>query len=123
MKVVEKDMVVVGMLNDELARCSEALDGLNGRLSGLPKGSLHLRIKRHGEKEYRYHYLKFRDGARVVNQHVPRDAVQELQDKLELRTRYVSEVKIYKKRISYINRILGKKAKDNEDQKDLSAQK
>ncbi len=111
-------MVVAGMLNDELARCREAIDALNSSLSGLPRGSLQSRIKRYGEKEYRYHYLKFRDGARVVNQHVPRDAVQELQDKLELRKRYVSEVLRYKKRISYINRILGKKAKDSGGQND-----
>ena len=115
MKVVEKDEVVAGMLNDELARCEEAFGALNKALSGLPRGSLHVRIKRHGEKEYRYHYLKFRDGARVVNQHVSGDAVKELQDKLALRRKYVSEAKGYEKRISYLNRILGKKVKGSGD--------
>ena len=65
-------------------------------------------IKRHGKKEYRYHYLKFRDGTRVVNQHVSGDAVKELQDKLALRKKYVSEAKSYEKRISYVDRILEK---------------
>lgn len=123
MDVVELDMVVVGMLNDELARCRKALDALNSTLSEFPRGSLRVRIKRRGRKEYRYHCLKFRDGARVVNQHVPSDAVKELQDKLALRKRYASEAKAHEKRISYIDGILGKKAKDNEDQNDLSAQK
>jgi hypothetical protein len=113
MNVAETDVVVAGILDDELSRCKEALGALNKALSGLSKGSLQMRIKRHGESEYRYHYLVFRDGHRVVNQHVPEDSVKELQDKLALRRKYVLEAKVYTRRISYLQRILGRKVKGN----------
>jgi hypothetical protein len=111
MKVVEEDAVVVGMLRDELARCEEGLDALKVVLSSLPKGSLHLRIKRCDTTEYRYHYLKFREAGRVVNRHVPARDVKDLQDKLLLRKRHVSEAEVYRKRIAYIELILSKTKK------------
>jgi hypothetical protein len=115
MKVVESDPMVEGMLNDERARCEEALDTLNRALSTLPKGSLHIRIRRQGNKEYRYHYLKFREGTKVVNQHVSDDDVKELQEKLAVRKRSVAEMEDYKKRISYLNRILRKGSGNQKD--------
>ena len=111
MKVVKEDVVVTGMLNDELARCEEGLDALNVVLSELPKGSLHVRAKRCGTKEYRYHYLKFREAGRVLNRHVPTRDVKDLQDKLTLRKRYVSEAEVYEKRIAYLKMILRKAKK------------
>jgi len=106
MSVVEKDAVVRGMLDDELSRCDEALAAIYKALLGLPKGSLSVRKKVHKSKEYEYHYLKFRDGDRVVNQHVAEGEMKELQDKLALRKKYEQEAKIYKKRISYLKKLL-----------------
>jgi len=115
-KVVEEDVVVTGMLNDELARCKEGLDALNVVLSKLPEGSLHVRTKRCGTKEYRYHYLKLREAGRVINRHVPTHDVKDLQDKLTLRKRYVSEAEVYETRIAYLKMILKKaKKRGNKD--------
>ncbi|OPY67294.1 MAG: hypothetical protein A4E62_02312 [Syntrophorhabdus sp. PtaU1.Bin002] len=109
MPVVEKDMVVRGMLDDESSRCEEALSAIQKAISELPKGSLSVRKKVHKSKEYEYHYLKFRDGDRVVNRHVAESEVKELQDKLVLRKKYEQEAKIYKKRISYLKKLFQEK--------------
>jgi hypothetical protein len=106
MNVVEPDNVVIGMLRDELARCEEALLALNDATYKLPKGSLSVRKKLHNNREYKYHYLKFRMGSRVVNQHVAVNSLKELKDKLVLRKKYVAEARGYKKRISYLKRLL-----------------
>jgi hypothetical protein len=45
MKVVEKDKLVHGMLQEELARCRSMVSSLERKLSELPKGSLHIRQK------------------------------------------------------------------------------
>ena len=45
MKVVEKDKLVHGMLQEELARCRSMVSSLERELSELPKGSLHIRQK------------------------------------------------------------------------------
>ena len=45
MKVVEKDKLVHGMLQEELARCRNMVSSLERKLSELPKGSLHVRQK------------------------------------------------------------------------------
>ncbi len=106
MPVVEKDAVVRGMLDDELSRCDEALAAIHRALSGLPKGSLSVRKKVHNDKEYRYHYLKFREGNKVLNQHVAEEKVDELQNKIALRKKYEQEAKVYRKRISYLKKLL-----------------
>jgi hypothetical protein len=112
MSVVEKDGVVAGMLDDELARCDEALAGIRKMLSGLPKGSLSVRKKLHGDRKYEYHYLKFREGDKVVNQHVAESELYELQDKLALRRRYEQEAKAYEKRIAYLKKLLKTKGRN-----------
>jgi hypothetical protein len=106
MNVVEKDDVIVGLLRDELARCEEALAAIGKALADLPKGALSARKKLHGGREYRYYSLKFRDGEKVINQHVPSEALVELQNKLALRKRYLSEAKAYEKRIAYLKKLL-----------------
>lgn len=106
MNVVEKDLVVSGMLADELGRCEEALAGIQKALSALPKGALSQRKKVHKGKEYHYYYLKFREDGRVFNQHVANDALKDMKDKLDLRRKYEEEAKAYKKRISYLKRLL-----------------
>lgn len=109
MPVVEKDVVVSGMLDDELSRCDEAFSAIQKVLSELPKGSLSVRKKVHKNKEYEYHYLKYRDGERVFNRHVAEEEVEELRNKLALRKRYEEEAKVYKKRISYLKKLLKEK--------------
>jgi hypothetical protein len=86
------------MLDDELLRCDEALAAIQNALSGLPKGSLSVRKKVHKNQEYEYHYLKFRDGDEVVDQHVAEGEVKELQNKLSLRKKYEQEAKVHKNR-------------------------
>ncbi len=113
MNVVENDIVVSGMLKDELERCEEALAAIHRALAGLPKGSLSVRKKSYKSKVYEYHYLKFREGGRVVNQHVAGRVLKELQDKLALRKRYLQEAKAYEKRILYLRKLLRDKAHRN----------
>jgi hypothetical protein len=106
MKVVEKDKVISGMLQDELKRCEEMLDSLRKTTSGLPRGVLSTRKKRYKKKVYSYHYLKYREGENVVNKHVPADKVQELAEKLEQRKKYMKEIKSYENKIAYLKRML-----------------
>lgn len=106
MNVVEKDAVVSGMLGDELLRCEEALASILKALSELPKGSLSSRKKKYKGKEYKYHYLKFRQGDRVVSQHVAENDLESLRDKLSQRKKLEMEAQVYKKRIAYLKRIL-----------------
>lgn len=106
MSVVEKDAVVSGMLGDELSRCEDALASILKALSELPKGSLSSRKKIYKDKEYKYHYLKFRQGDRVVSQHVAENDLESLRDKLSQRKKLEMEAQVYKKRIAYLKRIL-----------------
>lgn len=111
MNVVEKDVVVSEMLSDELSRCEEALVSIFQALSNLPKGSLGPRRKVYKGKEYKYHYLKFRQGDRVVSQHVAENDLEALRNKLSQRKKYEMEARIYKKRIAYLKRIMKAKGK------------
>jgi len=106
MNVVEKDAVVSGMLGDELSRCEEALASILKAFSELPKGSLGSRKKIYKDKEYKYHYLKFREGNKVISQHVPEGDLEKFRDKLALRKKYLLEAGAYKKRIAYLEGLL-----------------
>ncbi len=106
MKVVEKDKVISGMLRDELKRCEEILDGLQKSIARLPKGVLSERKKRYKEKTYSYYSLKYRDGKKVVNRHIPNDEAPALLKKLEQRKKFEREGQAYKKKIEYISKIL-----------------
>jgi hypothetical protein len=118
MNVVENDAVVGGMLQDELKRCEEALAAILEVLSGLPKGSLSVRKKLYKNREYKYHYLKFRERDRIVNQHVAHKDLGELQEKLALRKRYALEARAYQKRISYLKRLLERKGRSHGNHED-----
>jgi hypothetical protein len=106
MKVVEKDKVISGMLRDELKRCKDMFDSLQKSVSELPKGVINERKKRYKNKVYIYYYLKYREGEKVFNKHIPNNQVQELSKKLELRKKYEKEIQSYKRRISYLNKII-----------------
>ncbi len=106
MKVVEKDKVISGMLRDELKRCREVLASLQKSAASLPKGVLNERKKRYKEKAYSYFSLKYRDGEKVVNKHIPNDEAPALLKKLEQRRKLEKEARAYKKKIVYLMKIL-----------------
>ncbi|HUJ18680.1 MAG TPA: hypothetical protein VL197_11890 [Nitrospirota bacterium] len=106
MNVVEKDKVISGMLQDELMRCREMLAGLQKSAASLPKGVLQRRKKRYKNKSYSYYALKFRDGEKVVNQHIPSDQVPVLLKKLEHRKKIDKESRAYQNKIAYLSKIL-----------------
>ena len=106
MKVVENDKVISGMLGDELKRCQEMIAGLQRSLADLPKGILSERKKRYKEKVYSYYSLKYRDGQKVVNKHVPNNEALALSKKLDQRRKLEKEMSVYKKRINYLSRVL-----------------
>ena len=107
MKVAERDPAVDGILEEEYRRCLEALSSLQAKASGLPKGALNVRRKFCQGKEYRYHYLVLRQDGRVVNRHVPEKEVMELKKRLEQRDKIRQEMGVYRKRITYLKKLLG----------------
>ena len=112
MKVVEKDRVISGMLQDELKRCQEMINSLERYVSDLPKGSINERKKQYKEKVYSYYYLKYRDGERVISKHISNKEVQDIRNKLKLRGKYEKEIQSYKKKIAYLNKIMGRQRKE-----------
>jgi len=106
MKVVEKDKVISGMLQDELKRCQEMLNSLKESVSEFPKGVINKRKKRYKDKVYSYFYLKYREGKKVVNEHIPNNHVKDLLKKLELRKKYEKEIQSYKNKIAYLSKIM-----------------
>lgn len=106
MKVVEKDKVISGMLRDELKRCQEMLYGLEKSVAELPRGAISERKKRYKNRVYSYHYLKYREGEKVISKHIPHKEVQEVVKKLGMRKQYEKEMRSYEKKIVYLNKIL-----------------
>src|SRR5208283_4443470 len=108
MKVVEKDKVISGMIVDELKRCEEMLHRLEDSVSGLPRGVINERKKRYKDKVYSYYYLKYRNGKKVINKHIPNGEVNEVLKNIELRKKYEKEIDSYKKKIVYLSKIIGR---------------
>lgn len=106
MRVVEKDSAVRGLLEDEYKRCKEVHSALAAKAAQYPKGTLHVRKKGYKGKAYTYHYLVARIEGRVVNRHVQEAEVAELKRQLELRDKCMQEMLAYKKRISYLAKLL-----------------
>lgn len=104
---MEKDKVISGMLRDELKRCREMVDGLEQSMASLPKGSINKRIKRYKGREYSYYCLKYREGDKVINKHIPKGEIKELREKLKLRKKYEKEMRSYRVKIAYLNKMLG----------------
>jgi hypothetical protein len=106
MKQVEKDRLVQGVLEDELRRSREMVRLLESETSDLPRGSLHIRHKKYKDSRYEYHYLKYWEQSRSVSVHVPRDDLNRIREGLERRKAYEQEIKQYRGRIRYLERIL-----------------
>lgn len=110
MKVVEKDKLVEGMLNEELERCRAMISSLEQEMAHLPKGSLHDRKKQYKKKRYRYFYLKYREGGKSVSRHIPDSQLDPLKIELDKRRNIEKEIKAYQDRIKYLEKILDLKA-------------
>ena len=106
MAVVKKDIVVHGMLQDELDRCERLAASLEAVISEHPKGSLHKRNMKYKEKVSSYHYLKFREGSKSVYKHVPEREVDDLGKRINLRRKKEKELKQFKDRIKYLKKLL-----------------
>jgi hypothetical protein len=117
MKVVEKDNAVQGLLKEEYSRCQEVLAALSKKAAQYPKGSLNLRKKRYKGKEYAYHYLVAREEGRVVNRHVSKAELPELERQLELRDKCRKEMQAYRKRIAYLERLLHLPGQEDKQEK------
>jgi len=109
MKVVEKDKLVDGMLREELERCRGMVSSLEQENSRLSKGSLHVRKKQYKKKRYQYYYLKYREGGESVSRHVPTPQLDALKKELDKRRDMGKEIKAYRDRIKYLEKILGLK--------------
>jgi len=105
MKVVEKDRLIHGMLQEELERCRSMVISLRKGLSSLPKGSLHVRGKNYKRKKYLYHYLKYREHGKSINKHVPEKEVEGLIQKLQARRNHEKEIKTYMAKMKYLEKI------------------
>jgi hypothetical protein len=106
MAVVKKDIVVHGMLQDELERCERLAASLEAAISELPKGSLHKRKMRHKKKVHVYHYLKFREGSKSIYKHVPETEFESLGQLINERRKKENDLKQIKDRIRYLKRLL-----------------
>jgi hypothetical protein len=110
MKVVEKDKMVSGMLKDEMDRCKSALRSLNKSMSGLRKGTIHVRKKKYKGKIYEYSYLKYRDGkGKSVSSHISIKDIENVSSELKKRAAIQREADGYQKRIAYLEKILKSK--------------
>ena len=108
MKVAEKDGPIQGLLEEEAKRCRDVMAALTDKLAQLPRGSLNVRKKSYKGKQYLYHYLVAREGAKVINKHIPDTELPELQKSLEQRDKCRREFLIYKKRLAYLDKLLRK---------------
>lgn len=106
MRVAEKDKAVHGMLQEEYRRCHDVLASLAKKAARYPKGSLNVRKKKYKDKEYEYHYLVAREKGRVVNRHISKGGLEALRRQLDQRDKCQQEIRTYKKRIAYLEKIL-----------------
>jgi hypothetical protein len=106
MKVVKRDPVIHGMLQEEQQRSREVLRALIAKTEELPKGALNVRRKQVQGKEYLYHYLVRREGQKVVNRHVPERDLPALREQIAEREKCRAEIRVYKQRLAYLERLL-----------------
>ena len=106
MKVAKRDPVIHGMLQEEQQRSREVLQALLAKTEQLPKGALNVRRKQVQGKEYLYHYLVRREGQKVVNRHVAERDVAALQQQIAEREKCRAEIRVYKQRLTYLERLL-----------------
>jgi len=108
MKQVEKVDVVRNMLLSELERCRDMVHSLQREMDYLPRGSLHVRNKKYKDRIYKYYYRKYWEDGKSVSVHIPESEINEIKSGLKKRKSYESEIKEYKERIKYLEKILRK---------------
>lgn len=108
MNVVHKknDVVLEGMLQDELDRCEAMMEALRKAIGDFPKGSLHQRQRNYKGQISIYHYLKFRDHGKSVYQHVQKNRVPLLEQQIEERRKKEASLKKYAARAKYLHKLL-----------------
>lgn len=106
MSVAEKDNMVQGMLEDEYVRCLEVVKSLEDNISHYPKGALNIRKKNHNGKEYSYFYIVSRENGHVINRHISSEEAPKLKVQIKERDKNIKEIKAYKKRIAYLEKLL-----------------
>lgn len=106
MKVAKRDPVIHGLLEDEQQRSREVLRVLIAKMEELPRGALNVRRKQIQGKEYVYHYLVRREGKKVINRHVAERDVAALQQQIAERDKCRAEIRVYKQRLVYLERLL-----------------
>ena len=106
MNVAENDPAVQGLLQEEYRRCLDVLESLQKKIATYPKGALNTREKVIGERKYVYHSLVFREGSRVVNQHVQKSELPTLRAQVEERDKCRKEIATYRRRIAYLEKLL-----------------
>ena len=106
MKVAEKNNAVRGLLEEEYRRSCDVVAALSKKASRYPKGSLNVRKKAYKGKEYAYHYLLAREQGRVVNRHIPKAELPDLQRQFEQGDKCRKEIQAYRKRIAYLEKLL-----------------
>ncbi len=102
----ENDLVLQGMLQDELDRCEEMIASLRKAVEEFPRGSLHQRQRNYKGKVSVYHYRKFRDQGKSVYQHVPAQQVAILEQKIEERRKKEAALKKFSARAKYLRKLL-----------------
>jgi hypothetical protein len=104
--VVKKDIVVHGMLKDEMERCERLAASLEAAIKELPKGSLHERKVRSKKRDLVYHYLKFREGPKSIYKHVPGHLVADLVQQIDQRRKNEKNLRQFNSRIKYLKKLL-----------------
>lgn len=120
MKVAEKDNVIHGMLEDEYRRSQEVVKALHAKAENCPKGALNVRKKKIKGKEYLYHYLVRRDGQKVINRHIAKKDLPELQKQIEEREKCRKEILACKKRMVYLEKLLKKPNREGSREKSVA---
>lgn len=106
MKVAKADPVIHGLLSEEQRRSREILQALQAKVNKLPKGALNARKKQVQGREYLYHYIVRREGKKVVNRHVAERDLAALQQQISEREKCRTEIRVYKQRLAYLERLL-----------------
>ena len=108
MNVVHKnnDIVLQGMLQDELERCMQVVSSLRGDIAELPKGSLHQRKRNYKGKVSIYHFCKYRKEGKSVYEHVPARRVVLLEKQICDRRKKEESLKKFNARLRYLKKLL-----------------
>ncbi len=106
MAVIDKS--VLSILEDELERSNIIVNDLENRIKTYPKGSLICKKRSIGGNIYKSHYLVWKESNKNKYKYVKKNSVEDIDKKIKERKALEKELKLYKNRISYINKFLRK---------------